>query len=517
MTELLTAAQMRRIERDAIDSGTVTGLELMERAGRGVVNAVFQKWPELAATAHRAVVLCGPGNNGGDGFVVTRLLSEWGWEVEAYLYGDGEKLPPDAKVNYKRLKGAVAAFEKFDPRSELPADLYVDALFGTGFTRPLRGKAREIVQALVDVAVPGRQVAIDIPTGLHTDTGDILEIAWPADLTVTFHHAKLGHFIGQGPETCGEVTVKDIGLNDDMTAMREADRTALVRVCERPGPDELGKKSGNHKYDYGHALILSGGVGRGGAARMAARGALRIGAGAVTLGCPPAALIENAAQLDAIMLRSLKDAETLATVLEDTRLNAVCIGPGLGTTARDAVLVATVLGRGDVERRPTVLDADALTILANDTSIFDMLHARCVLTPHGGEFRRLFPDIADKLAADPASGHACSKVDATREAAAGAGCVVLFKGSDTVIAAPDGRCSINSAQYDRAAPWLATAGAGDVLAGFMTGLLARGFAPMRAAEIAAWLHVGCALGYGPGLIAEDLPEELPQVFRRLGV
>ena len=251
---------------------------------------------------------------------------------------------------------------------------------------------------------------------------------------------------------------------------------------------------------------------------MAARGALRIGAGVVTVGCPVEALAENAARLDAVMLRAVADADALAKALEDRRIKALCLGPGMGTGAREAGLVAAVLALGRRgEPRPTVLDADALTLLAGDAALFGALHDGCVLTPHAGEFARLFPDIAAKLAAVATKGPAYSKVDATREAAKRAGCVVLFKGPDTVIAGPDGRCAINSAHYDRAAPWLATAGSGDVLAGFITGLLARGFSPFDAACTGAWLHVECARSFGPGLIAEDLPEELPKVFRALGL
>ncbi len=291
-----------------------------------------------------------------------------------------------------------------------------------------------------------------------------------------------------------------------------------------------------HKYAHGHALILSGGVGKGGAARLAARGALRIGAGAVTLGTPPAALIENAAQLNAIMLTAIKDADTLADTLQDKRMNALCLGPGLGLGAREKELIAAVLdqrspgldpgpqtqaarrGPGSSPGlRSTVLDADALTHLAQDETLFGRLHAKCILTPHAGEFARLFPDIAEKLDAPATKGPAYSKVDATRDAAKRAGCVVLFKGPDTVIADPSGRCSINASVYERSAPWLATAGSGDVLAGFITGLLARGFSPMQAAETGAYLHTECALSFGPGLIAEDIPEELPKVFQKLGL
>ena len=293
-----------------------------------------------------------------------------------------------------------------------------------------------------------------------------------------------------------------------------------------------------HKYSHGHALILSGPAGHTGAARLAARGALRIGAGLVTIAAEPEAIAEHAAQLNAIMLREVGDGDGLRTILSDKRINALCLGPGLGLDGRAAGLVAAALGwhlpeglplieatdaqvsawfRKHGHRPACVLDADALTLLSRDPALFGMLHENCVLTPHAGEFARLFPDIAEKLAAPATKGPAYSKVDATREAAKRAGCVVLYKGPDTVIADPEGRCVINSAHYDRAAPWLATAGSGDVLAGFIAGLLARGFGPMQAAETAAWLHVECALTFGPGLIAEDLPEQLPAVFRKLGV
>jgi len=263
--------------------------------------------------------------------------------------------------------------------------------------------------------------------------------------------------------------------------------------------------------------VLTGGPGRTGAARLAARGALRIGAGLVTLGVPPAAQAEVAAQVTALMLTSVTDAGGLAATLEDERINALCLGPGLGLDDHAAGLVGAVLGGGHLRlTRRVVLDADALTLIAQDDARMAALNEHAVLTPHGGEFARLFPDIAEKLGAVPDRGPAYSKVDATREAAARCGAVVVFKGPDTVIAHPDGRVSIHAATHERSAPWLATAGAGDVLAGFITGLLARGVAPMQAAETAAWLHVECARAFGPGLIAEDLPEMLPQVLRKLG-
>lgn len=552
MSELLTAAQMRAIEQAAIASGQVTGLELMERAGQGVVQAIFEEWPELATTSHRAVVLCGPGNNGGDGFVVARLLKGLGWEVEVYLYGEPDKLPPDARVNYERWggMGEVCLWDDAGQKARFEDeenwfDLVVDALFGTGLTRPMSDDFDLTWHGLMPGPVstnahwPGavRFVAVDIPSGMCSDSGKAMG-GMPTHLTVTFHRPKVGHYMYEavgpygGAGACNKLKVVDIGLNQQYGR----DRVLLTTVSD----SKVSKYWWQHKYSYGHALVLSGPPGHTGAARLSARGALRIGAGLVTVACPPEALAENAARLDAIMLKPVADAQALTGVLQDARINALCLGPGLGLGPREAGLVAVALGPsepvpgltrdldkqgasvgkrgpGSSPGRPTVLDADALTLLSRDPALFSALHKSCVLTPHAGEFARLFPDIAAKLSQPATKGPAYSKVDATREAAARAGCVVLYKGPDTVIADPTGRCAINAAVYERAAPWLATAGSGDVLAGFITGLLARGFSPFDAACTGAWLHVECARSFGPGLIAEDLPEELPKVFRSLGL
>lgn len=550
MTELLTAAQMRAIEQAAIASGEVTGLELMERAGKGVVEAIFEEWPELRATSHRAVVLCGPGNNGGDGFVVARLLKEWGWEVEVFLYGDPERMPPDARVNYERWvgMGEVGRLGNCPRAYYRGCAIVVDSLFGIGLTRtvdaailvPLRDAWLN-----EDEADAPRLVAVDLPSALSSETGRLHGDIYPVDLTVTFHAPKPGHFLEHGPGLCGRLRVVDLGISG-ANRSRDVLETGFLHRLTLAGPrgvGGLGKRSEAHKYTHGHALILSGPSGRGGAARLSARGALRIGAGVVTVGCPPDAIPENAARLDAVMLRGVADGLALEEALADERINALCLGPGMGVGDREAGMLAVALGlsvpgltrdlgqsgaqgghggpgsgpgRGK-QGRNLVLDADALTILSHHPDLFAALHEGCILTPHAGEFARLFPDIAEKLAAPATKGPAYSKVDATREAAKRAGCVVLFKGPDTVIADPTGRCAINSANYDRAAPWLATAGSGDVLAGFITGLLARGFSPFDAACTGAWLHVECALSFGPGLIAEDLPEEVPKVFRALGL
>jgi NAD(P)H-hydrate repair Nnr-like enzyme with NAD(P)H-hydrate dehydratase domain len=412
--------------------------------------------------------------------------------------------------------------------------LIVDALFGIGLNRELAPTDLSyafdaIKDHLYMELLP--VVSIDVPSGLSSESGCVQGFALPTALTVTFHRPKRGHFLGDGPTTCSRLRVVDIGLR------HRSDRESVYLIVPPRWPT-MGKSTHNHKYSHGHALILSGPSGRGGAARLAARGALRIGAGLVTVGCPPEAIPENAARLDAVMLRGVADGLALEEALADPRINALCAGPGLGLDARGLEVVAVALGLpvpgltrdlasnggeggkggpGSGPGRGLVLDADALTILSQHPDLFAALHKGCVLTPHAGEFARLFPDIAEKLSQPATKGPAYSKVDATREAAKRAGCVVLCKGPDTVIAGPDGRCAINSAHYDRAAPWLATAGSGDVLAGFITGLLARGFSPFDAACTGAWLHVECALSFGPGLIAEDLPEELPKVFRTLGL
>jgi hydroxyethylthiazole kinase-like uncharacterized protein yjeF len=303
-----------------------------------------------------------------------------------------------------------------------------------------------------------------------------------------------------------QIVVADIGLE-------QSNDPGAVRLVA-PSLSGLNKPARAHKYEHGHALVLPGSVGKGGAARLAARGALRIGAGLVTVGSPPAALIENAARLDAIMLSAIRDHDHLKALITERKISVACIGPGFGAGQALRETLSELLKL----RIRTVIDADALSEYRDDPqTLFDMLHNGCVLTPHSGEFSRLFPDLAARLNAPATTGPAYSKVDATREAAERAGCVVLFKGADTVIAHSDGPCSINSAHYDRAAPWLATAGSGDVLAGFITGLLARGCDPMEAAETAAWLHIECARTFGPGLIAEDLPDQLPKVFRDLGL
>ncbi len=495
MVEILTSAQMRAVEVGAIDSGRVTGLELMERAGAGVVAAITAQWPEAE---RRAVVLCGPGNNGGDGYVIARLLHARGWQVR--LWAPTSAMTPDAAANAVRWAEIGPTLSELEP-TDLTGAIVVDALFGTGLGRPV---GAPFIDALAMAQKSGaRLVAVDILSGLCADTGRIRTegAALPrgADLTVTFQAAKRGHYLLPAGGLTGALHVVDIGLGAELAALSGED---VALAPSNPMAARLHKGAG-HKFSHGHALVLAGGVGRGGAARLAARSALRAGAGLVTLACPPAALIENAARLDAVMLRPLRDAAALPALLKEMRISTICLGPGLGFGAREASLLDATLRSG----LPLVLDADALTLIAQDAGLRTLLHPDCVLTPHEGEFRRLWP----ALAADTS----LSKCDRAVKAARDAGAVVLLKGADTVIAAPEGGPVIHAALGERAAPELATAGSGDVLAGLIAGLMARGLPPAEVAATGAWLHVEAARQIGPGLIAEDLPEALPAVLRAL--
>jgi ADP-dependent NAD(P)H-hydrate dehydratase / NAD(P)H-hydrate epimerase len=518
VTEILTSAQMRAIERAAIDSRTVTGAGLMDRAGAAVVAAALAYRPALRRGRRRALVLCGPGNNGGDGYVIARRLHDRGWKVEVLAWGDPAALPPDARAMHE----AWAALGRVEPLHLLGGggpdqapDLIVDAVFGTGLTRPLPETVGHVLTGIDDccerMMLRPLIVAVDVPSGLSADSGHALGRVLRAGLTVTFHAPKLGHYLGQGPALCGDLMVADIGL-PPRPRFQQAPRD-VVREA-RPAPVSLRKPQG-HKYDHGHVLVLAGDVGRGGAARLAARAALRVGAGLVTLAPPPAALIENAARLDAVMLTSLRDAAGLEAILADARIRALCLGPGLGLGEREAALVAAALAAPDpaphsvARRRAVVLDADALTLIARDPALASGLHGDCILTPHAGEFARLVPDLAAR--------EDWSATDRVRAAAERLGAVVLLKGPATVIAAPGGFCLLSPAAYGRAAPWLATAGAGDVLAGLIAGLAARGLPGLDAAAQGAALHLEAALAVGPGLIAEDLTEALPGVFRDLGL
>ncbi len=475
--EILTTAEMGKADAFAVAHG-VPSLVLMENAGQSVADAIVARFKPCPV-----IVLCGPGNNGGDGFVVARLLDEYGFTVRVAHDADHKG---DAKEMSLRWKGTRVALA---PEALDGARLVVDALFGAGLSRPLEGAAAQVVEALNDLPV----VAIDVPSGLSGDTGQPLgAVVVRAALTVTFFRKKPGHLLLPGRVLCGETVVADIGIPAEAANTRLHENGPAL--WHYPWPRAEG-----HKYSRGHCVVVSGPAHATGAARLAARAALRVGAGLVSVASPPDAVAVNAAHLTAIMIKPFEGAQGLGQLLSDKRLNAVALGPGLGVGSETRDLVNTVLKSGAA----VVLDADAITSFKDDPkTLFDQLHERCVLTPHDGEFERLFPGLLDESA---------SKVDAVREAAARARCTVLLKGGDTIIAEASGKAAINA----NAPPSLATAGSGDVLAGLIAGVLAQGMSAFDAACCGAWLHGDAANRFGPGLIAEDLPEMLPQVLAGL--
>jgi NAD(P)H-hydrate epimerase len=474
--EILTNQEMRRADAAAVAAGTPS-LTLMENAGRAVTDAIAARF-----TPCRTIVLCGPGNNGGDGFVAARLLASHGFDVTVAA-ASGHK--GDAAAMAAQWQGARVALS---PACLEGAVLIVDALFGIGLSRPLEKNYRAVVDALNRAHVP--VIAVDVPSGLDADSGKILGIAVKASLTVTFFRLKPGHLLLPGRDLCGETQLADIGIPESAASrIKLFENTPMLWGGRYHWP-----APGAHKYARGHAVVVSGPAHATGAARLAARGALRIGAGLVSVAAQSDAVAANAAHLTAIMVKPFKGADGLSKLLSDKRLNAVAIGPGLGVSKATRALVMAALKSG----ASTLLDADALTSFEDDPkSLFAKIRHPAVMTPHEGEFERVFPGLLRKAA---------SKVEAARLAASSAHAVVLLKGNDTVIAAPDGTAAINA----NAPATLATAGAGDVLSGFIAGLLAQGMPPFEAACAGAWLHGDAAGRFGPGLIAEDLPEILPE-------
>lgn len=497
MIELLTPAEMARADAMTIEAGT-PGAVLMDRAGRAVADAVMARH----APGARVLVAAGPGNNGGDGFVAATVLDRLGYRVRLMLLGEADRLTGDAAAAAAAWPGPV---EAADPGG-VSGDVVVDALFGAGLARAIDGAAAALVAAInrsgADV------VAVDLPSGVSGRSGRVLGTAVDADATVTFFRLKPGHLLMPGRARCGDVGVADIGIPDRSLEViaPQAFRNAppLWSAAWRPpGMD-------GHKYARGHAVVVSGPMAQTGAARLAAGAALRAGAGLVTVASPPNALAVNAAHLTAVMVRKVDGAEGLAEFLADARLNAVLIGPGAGVGDGTKASVLPILDG----KRSAVLDADALTSFqAEPEALFAAIRARperaVVLTPHEGEFARLFPDL--KPADGDAGAAAMSKLDRARAAAARSGATVLLKGADTVVAAPDGRASV----ADNAPAWLATAGSGDVLAGIVTGLLAQSPGPFEAASMAVWMHGEAGAVAGPGLIAEDLAPALQPVIARL--
>lgn len=493
MLELLTCSEMAAADGRTIAGGT-PGIVLMERAGQAVAERVLAR----ASGRLRVAVLCGPGNNGGDGYVVARLLAKSGHDVAVHALVPPDRLRGDAAEAARGWAGAALPLEGWTADG---FDVVVDAIFGAGLARDIAAPVDSVIAAVNESRA--HVVAVDVPSGIDGDTGAVRGCAVEADETVTFARRKPGHLLLPGRMHCGRVHVADIGITDATVAdlgVRTAANAPGLWSDMLPRPDAAG-----HKYKRGHLVVASGGPSRTGAARLAARAGLRAGAGLVTVASPPDAVAINAAQLTAVMVRPVDGAEGLADILGDARFNAVVLGPalGVGEETRRMVEVAAAA------QRHLVLDADALTSFAGNLAglwqvVTSAVPSGVVLTPHEGEFSRLFGE-AEGVA------QARSKLERARAAAAASGAVVVLKGPDTVIAAPDGRAAIN----ENAPPWLATAGTGDVLAGIIGGLMAQEMPAFAAACAGVWMHGAAAAAFGPGLIAEDLPEMLPRVWREL--
>ena len=488
--EVLTSAEMDRADQLTIAAGT-PGFALMLSAGQAVAEAAMDLVEEGPV-----VVVAGRGNNGGDGFVAAAELAARGREVSVILLCERDSLQGDAASAARGWKYPVLPF---NPQAIGKPALIIDALFGAGLNRPVKGEPHDMIEAINANDAP--VLSVDLPSGINGDSGAIMGDAVRAIETVTFFRRKPGHLLLPGRIYCGRVRLADIGI--DPRVLEEIRPRAFENIPQFWRNSFPVPRIDGHKYARGHAVVVSGDLAATGAARMAARGALRAGAGLVTVASPRDALAVNATALTAVMVRPIDTAIEFAELWADKRLNTCVVGPGAGVGDRTRDFVLTALSA----KRNLVLDADALTSFADAPDhLFEAIKAshdpQVILTPHEGEFPRLFSDISNK---HPGR----SKLERVRAAAERSGAVVLLKGPDTVVASPDGRATIAS----NAPPWLATAGAGDVLAGMITGMLAQGLAAFEAASIAVWMHGEAACEAGPGLIAEDLPEVLPAVFR----
>lgn len=497
MFELLTPEEMARADRLTMEGGIKDGFALMLAAGRAVADIAQHMFPQKQPVA----VLCGPGNNGGDGYVAAQYLLEAGYEAVCFAAA-----PPRQGTDAMRAsifyKGQVRDLNEFSPVS---FGGIIDALYGAGLARAVEGAQATVIDAVNASGLP--VVAVDLPSGISGATGMALGAAMRAKATVTFFRKKPGHLLQPGRAHCGIIHIADIGIPDRILGEinpRVFENSPELWADSLPSP-----AVDAHKYSRGHAAVFSGAMHSTGAARLSAMAAARSGAGAVTLLSPPDALAVNAAHLTSIMVRETRNQQDAAQFITDRKVTAAVLGPGYGNPAfaRDytKMLLSAASGKAG-QFRGLVLDADGITAFENKPDeLFDTHRSSAtalVLTPHEGEFKRLFPDIAEDNT---------SKIDKARKAAMRANAVVIYKGPDTVIAEPGGLAVINS----NGTPFLATAGSGDVLTGIVCGLLAQGMAPFAAACASVWVHADAARRFGHGLIAEDLPAQLPAVWSSL--
>ncbi|CAN7356569.1 NAD(P)H-hydrate dehydratase [Rhizobium sp. LjRoot254] len=479
---LIEPESVREIDAACIQSG-IPGFRLMTAAGLAVAASALRHFPG----ARRFAVLAGPGNNGGDAHIAAGALKEAGAGVEVFRLASRRPSTDDAARALAECDVIAQSMDAYEP---MEGDVVIDGVFGAGLSRGVLLELAALIAKVERLRIP--IIAIDLPSGIDGRTGQILGAAFKADVTVTFMALKPGMLLLPGREHCGQVEIAEIGVPRRLIEAHKSN----VHIN---GPEiwkdyERLHDASAHKYSRGALVVFSGGASHTGAARLTVNAGLRAGAGLVTIATPAEAMAVNATHLTAVMLREIDDIDDLNSWIEDKRLSTFVLGPGfgVGAKARDFVLA--------LKDRKLVLDADGITSFKDDPgTLFDAFatgEPHLVLTPHEGEFSRLLVDIADDAR--------LSKIDKAIAAAKRANAAVIYKGSDTVIASPDGRAAINT----NAPPSLATAGSGDVLAGICGALLAQGYPVHEAACAAVWYHGDAANRAGAALTAETLVEQV---------
>ncbi len=514
--KVVTAEEMRTIDRVTIEKFGIPGNVLMERAGLSVaekVRALFDK--------KKVIVLAGGGNNGGDGIAAARNLHNWGWHVKVLLMLREDKLSPDCLSQYRmaRQAGVAIEFRKGVTEKDLHGSLVIDALLGTGINKDVTSYMCDVIRFLNTTEV--KVIAVDIPSGISSDNGQVMGAAVQADYTVTFGLPKIGHILYPGADHAGQLFIEDIGFPDELLSAKSLAHQTIdlnsvsLLVPERPAY--------SHKGDYGHVFVIAGSRGKTGAALMTARACLRSGAGLVTLGVPETLVDVMQSRVTEEMVMPLPDSgkgtfsarayEEIRDLL-DTRADVLAIGPGITAETETAGLVTKLLGTVTV---PMVLDADAINVLAGRKDLLRKVKAPVILTPHAGEMARLLSHqtgrSVTKKEIEEMGG---DRINISRTLSAETGAYLVLKGAPTIVADPEGRIYINTTGN----PGMATAGSGDVLTGMLSGLLGQGMHPLDACRLAVFLHglagdKAAALQGMHSVIASDIIESIPSAFLAL--
>lgn len=490
--ELLTPEQMGQADKLAATFNGGDSYQLMLNAAQAVTDVIVDCYGKVKKVA----ILCGSGNNGGDGYAVATLLKNKGFNVTCFAYGAPRK-NSDADKAYLAWDGLTLSPDKLVPED---VGLIVDALYGAGLDRELDMPTQALLKTVNDANIP--VVAIDLPTGVYGKTGETCKTAINANETVTFFRLKPGHVIYPGRAHCGNIILKNIGIPERVLETIGAKTTINSPTLWQKNWPVLDYDT--HKYKRGHAVVFSGGACSTGAARLAALAAARVGAGLVTILAPEDALAAHESHLTSVMLSQLCEDDEILSFLKARKVRSVVLGPGFGNMDRAFNIAKTIL-QDECGVDSLLLDADALTAIAlKPDEIFATIKrssVKVVLTPHEGEFRRVFPDIS--------ANEKSTRLDRALEGAEKSGAVVVYKGADNIVASPDGRLAVST----NGTPFLATAGSGDVLSGILSGLLAQQMPAYEAACAASWIHAECGRKTSFGTIAEDLVATIPVVLR----